>query len=195
MADLPSDETIEVIVRDSLDSNKELMINSDGSINVLDTSSSLADQKKVYMASYAYNLASSGEKLALYLNNPTGSGKVLKLIDMTVGLTNTVGSMAVIRAYYNPTITANGTAKTISPGYIGGGQAASSMTLFSGASASANGTLFWQFQLTGGTNGGNSIHQDFDQSVILAENNKLLITGDPDGTNRNLIITLRWVEA
>lgn len=168
--------------------------NMDGSINTVDLSSSLADQKKVYTISFDYNLASTGEKLALYINNPTGSGKVLKLIDLTIGLTNTVGSMAIIRLYANPTITANGTAVAIQPSYVGASQPASAMLAYSGPTASANGSQYFSVQINGGTNGGQTLHFDFDQSLLIAENNRLLLTGNPDGTNRNTLITVRWAE-
>lgn len=193
MADLPNREKGRVVVEDG-PNGYDLKVNSDGSINVNTSSSSLSLNKQVYSASFDYNLANTGEKLALYLNNPSGSTKIVKLIDLTIGLTNTVSSQAIFRMYVNPTITANGTAVTISPAYIGASQPTATALVYSGPSASANGTQYWAWQINGGPSGGQTMHVDFDGDVLLAANNRILITGNPDGVNRNAIFTLRWAE-
>jgi hypothetical protein len=179
---------------ENITSGNDLVVNSDGSINVVDSSSSLSFQKKLYLVSFDFNLATTGEKLVFLLRNPNASGKIVRLVDLTIGLTNTVNCLSTIRMYTGATITTNGTALTVQPAYVGGAQPAGVALATSGPTVSANGSQYFVSQINGGPSGGQSIHYDFDQDFILAANTNLLLTGNPDGTNRNLIITVRWVE-
>lgn len=170
-----------------------LKVNTDGSLNTQSFGSYKSELKQVYWCSYVFNLANTGEKMVLYLRNPSGSGKVLRLLDVTLTLTNTVNSLAIVRFYMNPTATANGTAQTAQPGYVGGSQPAAVGLITSAPTITANGSLYLTEYVSGGTTGySNTV--DLDTCIILAANNSLLITGDPDGTNRSLSITLTWVE-
>jgi hypothetical protein len=193
MADVSLNESDEVTIADSAGVNK-LTVNTDGSINAQDHAAYKAEAKQFYWCSFAFNLASTGEKTALYFRNPSASGKVVKIVDLTIGLTNTVGSMAIVRMYANPTTSANGTALTALPGYIGGSQAASVALLSSGPTVSANGSLYLAEHVSGGTNGTGTREVDLAECILLAAGNSLLLTGDPDGTNRNLLVTITWVE-
>jgi hypothetical protein len=192
MADLSVNETDEVTIAGPDGVNK-LVVNTDGSINVEAHAENAALQKTLYIASFDFTLTSSGEKMVLYFRNPNASGKIIKLVDATFGLTNTVSSEAIVRIYANPTVTANGTAVTVSPAYIGGSQAASVALLTTAPTVTANGTQYFAAQTSGGANN-NGFHYEFDQALILAANNSLLFTGNPDGTNRGLMVTLSWTE-
>lgn len=193
MADLSFSQSADPVeVFDSTSGNK-LIPNADGSINAQDHAGYKADAKQFYWCSYAFNLASSGEKMAMYFRNPSGSGKTIRIVDLTLSLSNTVGSMAIVRLYVNPTVTANGTAQSANPGYVGGSQAAAVALVTSAPTVTANGTLYGAEHVAGGTSGcTNTV--DIAECILLAANNSLLITGDPDGTNRNLLITITWVE-
>jgi hypothetical protein len=192
MSDISLTESSEVTIA-SADGVNKLIVNSDGSINVESATEYAAISKKLYVASFDFTLTSSGEKMVLYFRNPNASGKTITLVDATFGLTNTVSSEAIIRMYVNPTVTVNGTAVTVSPAYVGGSQAASVSLLTTAPTVTANGTQYFAAQTSGGANS-NGSHYEFDQAPILAANNSLLFTGNPDGTNRGLMITLRWME-
>jgi hypothetical protein len=153
---------------------------------------SLVSQKQVYQVSFDYNLASTGEKLVFHLNNPSNSGKTVKLTDMFFTLTNSSVMVAILRVYVNPTITGNGNALTISPAYIGASQPSSVMAAYSGPSASANGTQYLSNMVASGTSGSSFVFSQ--EGYLLAPGSKLLLTGNPDGVNRNLSLTVRWAE-
>jgi hypothetical protein len=192
VADISLNESDEVTIADAAGINK-LIVNSDGSLNVQNNPSFKADLKQLYWCSYAFNLANSGEKMAMYFRNPSGSGKTIKIIDITLGLTNTVSAAAIARLYANPTVSANGSAQSALPAYIGGSQAAAVGLVTSGPTVSVNGSLYLAEQVVSSSLGF-SATVDFDECLILAPNNSLLITGDPDGTNRNMMITITWIE-
>jgi len=195
MSDQPVDESQEIIIRDGTTSDYELKINSDGSVNTVDASSSLADQDKVFQIAETINITGGGtENNFLLLKNPSGSGKRLKIIDITIGFTNTVNVMATFKLYASPTITTNGTALTIKPGRIGASTPSSVIQAYSTPTISARGSEYLNFMVTGGPNAPSSYHIEVDQSIIVDANYNILLTGTPDGTNRNVLITIRWVE-
>lgn len=175
------------------DTGSNLKVNSDGSLNSQDHAGYKAAADQFYWVSYEYNLANAGEKMALLLRNPSGSGKAVRLVDLTISLTNTVGSMAIIKVYANPTVTANGTSQTTRPGHVGASQSSSVALVTSGPTVSSNGALYTVEHVAGGT-AGYSNTVDFTECLILEPNNSILITGNPDGTNRNLALALTWVE-
>lgn len=180
---------------ENVTSGNDLVINADGSINCVDASSSLADQDKIFQIATTINITGGGtENNFFLLKNPSGSGKKIKLIDINIGFTNTVNVMAIFRLYGNPTITTNGTALTIVPGRIGASVPSSAMTAYSTPTISARGTEYSNFTVAGGPSADSSYHLDIDQSILIDPNYNLLITGTPDGTNRAVLITVRWAE-
>jgi|WetSurMetagenome_2_1015567.scaffolds.fasta_scaffold762332_1 hypothetical protein len=193
MADLSFAQGAEPVILVNEVSGNQATVNSDGSLNIQNNPSFKADLKQLYWCSYAFNLANSGEKMAMYFRNPSGSGKTIKIVDITLGLTNTVSAAAIARIYANPTVSANGTAQSALPAYIGGSQAAAVGLVTSGPTVSVNGSLYLAEQVVSSSLGF-SVTVDFDECLILAANNSLLITGDPDGTNRNMLLTITWIE-
>lgn len=195
MSDQPVDESQEVIIRDGITSDYELKVNSDGSLNIVDASSSLADQDKVFQIAETINITGGGtENNFLLIKNPSGSGKKLKIIDITIGFTNTVNVMATFKLYASPTITTNGTTLTVKPGRIGASTPTSSMQAYSAPTISARGSEYLNFMVTGGPSTPSSYCIDVDQSIIVDANYNILLTGTPDGTNRGVLITVRWIE-
>lgn len=152
-------------------------------------------QLKTYFVAASVNLPSSGtETRVLLIRNPSNSGKVLALSRVMGLLTNTTGSMAIIRKYISPTITATGTAVTIYSMNVGGGASASAMLVYTGPTASAVGNRFCSCLAISGTSGGKEADIDFQGMVYLQPGQDLLITGTPDGTNRGLEIDVMWWE-
>jgi hypothetical protein len=194
MSDLPTTETSEVTIADSAGTNK-LMVNADGSLNVVDASSSLADTDKIFQISETINITGGGtENNFLLIRNPSASGKKLKLIDVTTGFTNTVSVMAYFKLYSSPTITAVGSGLTIKAGRIGSGVPASVMTAYSTPTISVRGSQYLAYTASGGSSIYASYHLDIDQSIIIDPGYDVLLTGTPDGTNRGVLITVRWAE-
>src|SRR5579864_1456419 len=150
-------------------------------------SQSAASSGQIYVTSFEFNLPTNGtESPAVYIKNPSGSGKTLILKIISASCEDATNGAAVIRIYGNPTTSANGTSQTISSTSIGGGAGASAMTAFSGPTASANGTVLFAVN----TGSGNVIEPghmpiDFDGLIRVAANNTLLITGEPQTNNMN----------
>lgn len=195
MADLTTDETQEVIVRSGTTSSNELEVNTDGSINVVDASSLLASQDKIFQIAETITITGGGtENDFLLIKNPNGSGKQIRIIDITIGFTNTVNLMAYFKLYASPTITTNGTSLTIKPGRIGASVPSSAVTAYSNPTISGRGTAYLNFTVSGGPGADSSWRFEVNQSILVDPNYNILLTGTPDGTNRNVLITIRWAE-
>lgn len=194
MPEIPLDESTEVTVADAAGTNK-LSVNADGSINIVDASFSLADQDKIFQLAETLTITGGGtENNFLLLKNPSGSGKRMRLIDITLGFTNSINVMAFFKLYASPTVTANGSALTIKPGRIGGSTPASAIEAYFRPTISVRGSEYINLMVSGGPGSPSSYHLDFDQSILVDENYAVLLTGTPDGTNRNVLLTLRWAE-
>lgn len=177
------------------DTGANLKINTDGSINTVDSSSLLASQDKIFQIAETINITGGGtENNFLLIRNPSGSGKQLRLIDITIGFTNTVNVMAYFKLYASPTITANGTTLTVKPGRVGASTPASAVNAYSRPTISVRGTECLNFMVAGGPGTPSSWRFEINQSVLLDPNYNILFTGTPDGTNRNILLTFRWAE-
>lgn len=130
--------------------------------------------------------ASGTDNPLILLKNPSGSGKTIYLCFVSYGIA-VANVFGTIRLYKDPTITSNGTSRTI----VAFGSAATSMTLYTTPTISANGTLLTT-EVSGQNN--NSILLNIDYSITIAANSSLLITGDPGSNNRQAEISLRWIE-
>lgn len=195
MADLPLEESVEVIIRDSTDSTKEAAVNSFGRIAVEEggTFQSDVENKRLYGLVTETNMTTAAEAARILIRNPSGSGKVVYFQRWTLLLTNTANSSGVIRAYLQPTITATGTAVTPTNTNIGGGGAASVVTAFTNPTISANGTFAYATRVQGG-DGAQPTVVEFEGSIAIQPGIDVLVTGTPDGTNRNLISSFLWLE-
>jgi len=201
VADIALDETTEVVIRDSSDHTRELVVNSDGSLNVNITSapsappaaigiSSLVTDNKVFGVAISLNQVSAGSANPLLLiKNPSGSGKTLYvyLIAFGVAVTNVSSKFFI---FSNPTVTTDGTSQTPSNQKIGS-STTSAIEVYSLPTISANGNRIRSYQV--GQNN-NSIESIADFSIHLPANNTLLITGDPSSNNREAVITAVWAE-
>lgn len=194
MADLTADETKEVVLIDGAGTNEaavdtvgRLYTGTEGRFQ-LD-----CEKKRLYSLIVTINMATATEVRLLLIRNPAGSGKTIYLQRLQVLLTNTANSSGVIRGYIAPTITTQGTTITPVNTSVGGGGAASAMNTFSSPTISAVGTLAFATRVQGG-DGAQPTDFNFDGSTSLAPGVDVLVTGTPDGTNRELIITLLWTE-
>jgi hypothetical protein len=175
------------------DGTTAALVTSSGGLLQYSLEEYYAETKKVYEISIDINLANTGEKMMVYFRNPNGSGKIIRLINLIACLSNTVSSQAIIRLYANPTVTANGTTATVLPAYIGGSQPSGVSLITTVPTVTANGTQYLSLVVGGGPNY-NPCFYEFAENLILAANNSFLLTGNPDGVNRNVLLTLKWME-
>jgi len=182
MSDISLNESDEVTIADSAGVNK-LTVNSDGSTNAFVIIDSLLN--KLYSLSLSFNLPSNGtETRVILIKNPNASGKILKLEYMLFA-----GSGPTIRIYADPTITTNGTAVTPVATNVGNATA-SVITPFTSPTISANGSQILADILSNQT----ASRIDMRHLITVAENNNMLITGQPTSNNTLIQITLVWAE-
>ena len=150
----------------------------------------LANENKIFFGPTEANLATGGsENRAILLRNPAGSGKTL-FVGLCVLDMLTKGGQATIRIYKDPTVTSAGTSVTPVSSKIDG-SVASSATLYTLPTISANGTRMATFSVG---KDASSFPIDFKFSLILAAGHDILITGNPDANNRLMAFTFQWAE-
>lgn len=151
------------------------------------------EKKRLYGFMATVNMATATEIRLALIRNPAGSGKVMYLQRLTVLLTNTANSSGVIRAYLTPTVTTTGTAGTINNTNVGGGGAATVMQAFTSPTVSAVGTVAYATRVQGG-DGAQPTEANFEGSIAINPGVDVLLTGLPDGTNREIIFIFLWLE-
>jgi len=151
--------------------------------------SNLADAGKVFTTNWEVSSIGTTEVPIALFRNPSGSGKTVKLIRLTLSNLHTVTSFIRVRAYGAPTITSDGTA--LSENSTKFGASAGSAEAFSSPTISANGTRIAQWLVPSFSN---ALIIPLDQFFILPETAVILITGQADGTNRVCGGSLIWAE-
>mgnify|MGYP003577484269 CR=1 FL=1 len=151
--------------------------------------SNLADAGKVFTMNFEVSSIGTTEIPVALFRNPSGSGKVMKLIRLTFSNVHTVTSFIRIRAYVAPTVTSDGTGLVEGCTRIGG--TAGSAQTFSSPTVSANGTRIAQWVAPAFAA---PTLIPLDHLFILDANTTLLMTAQADGTNRVLAGSLIWSE-
>jgi hypothetical protein len=166
-------------------------------ISIYDTiRTAVLNQQGFSVVSEVLPLAAT-ETATFLIKNPTGSGKVLKLNFILCGLLQSVGSATgnqdVFRLYLDPTVTANGTAVTISNLYSTSSPAASVMTAFSSPTVTANGTKLGVYAVA--TQGNDTCLMPQHLTRILDPGHSWLFTqaGIVNGASTG-IVQLEWIE-
>lgn len=152
--------------------------------------SNLADAGKVFVSNFEVTgLGITEVPLALF-RNPSGSGKLVKLIRLTlVNTTSTVNTLVQVRAYGAPTITSDGTG--LSELCTRFGFAAGSAQVFSSPVLSGNGTRLAAW-VASSFSGPTVI--ELNQYFILPETSVVALTAQADGVNRSLSGSIIWAE-
>jgi hypothetical protein len=187
MGDINRKGDLDVNVVDKTSQNA-LIINTDGSINVVESgTSSITDI--LHGINLEYNLASTGEQNILLLRNPNASGKNLYLNKIVYAI---LGSATRYRVgiYQKPTVTATGTGLTIYSHNIKTSPPATVCNAYSGPMTSSFGTKIRTYSVEG-TNGGLEL---FGYGFKLEPNNDILVVGDTDASNKVVCISLEWSE-
>lgn len=151
--------------------------------------SNLADAFKVFTSNFEVSAIGTTEIPVALFRNPSGSGKLVKLIRFTFSNLHTVTSFIRVRAYASPTITSDGTGLSEDCTRFGG--SAGSAQVFSSPTVSANGTRIAQWIAPAFSNA--SIIP-LEQLFILPETATILLTAQADGTNRILGGSILWSE-
>lgn len=151
--------------------------------------SNYADANKVFIMNFEVSSIGTTEIPVALFRNPSGSGKLMKLIRFTFSNVHTVTSWIRVRAYVAPTVTSDGTALTEGCSHIG--QAGGSAETFSSPTVSANGTRLSQW-LAPSFSVPTQIPLDY--LVLLDANTTILLTAQADGTNRVLTGSVIWAE-
>lgn len=196
MADLPINENDAqpVAVVDRTDPTVQMAVNPDGSIGQRTFQNTQAKALHLYATSANINLPTSGtETRMLLLRNPAASGKIVRVTTLRAWITNTTATQAIVRVYIAPTITATGTTSATFSTYAGGGATTAVALAYTGPTATVTGSRVTGNTCTSGSSQ-TSIFDDIDGTIILAAGQDLLITGQPDGTNRATEVVLKWVE-
>lgn len=171
-------------------SGNSAIISSQGGRAVDTSEYYLAQQGKVYLASYDVILTASLSEASIgILKNPSGNTKNLHLLRIAIVNLSSSTNDVIAKLYKNPTITANGTVSTPITNIIGGNQAVSGMSLFipPGITVSANGTRLYSMSIR-------STPPNFNALPILVANNNLLLTVTQLVASQTINISLIWAE-
>ena len=133
--------------------------------------------------------SSSTETNIVLIKNPSSSGLLASFYRFIMDCI-TKGGQATFRFYTNPTVTSNGTAVSIGNRHIGHANT-SSIQVFKSPVTSSAGAKF--ITLSVGKDS-NSFYFPLQGSIILAQNNSLLITGQPEANNRIVSLSAAWAE-
>lgn len=151
--------------------------------------SNLADAGRVFITNFEISAISTTEIPVALFRNPSGSGKTVKLIRLTLSNLHDTESFVRVRAYASPTVTADGTG--LAELCTKFGATAGTATAFSSPTVSANGTFLSQWVTA---TFAPALMIPLDQFFILPETATILLTAQADGNNRVLGGSLIWSE-
>jgi hypothetical protein len=198
MADLPvtsDDGALPVAITDPVSLNI-LAVEVDGSITAGEVVVMEVETGKGFSVVSEVLPVAATETAVFLIKNPNASGKNLKLLNLIMGLSPSVGSATgnndVFRLYVDPTITTNGTALTVSNLNSETSPPATVMTAFSSPTIAANGTKLAAYDVS--SSGGSTLIPQ-GGTRILGPNHSWLITqtGVVNGASTGVIV-LEWVE-
>lgn len=156
---------------------------------VLTSEQKLAIDNKVFSTNWEVSAIGTTEIPVVLFRNPSGSGKTVKLIRLTMSNLHTVSSFIRVRAYGSPTLLTDGTGLTELCTHVG--QAGPASTTFSSPTVIVNGTRFAQWVVPAFSS---ALIIPLDMLFILDANTEIILTGQADGTNRVLGGSLLWAE-
>lgn len=152
--------------------------------------SELAVQNKTFSMNFEVSGVGTTEIPVALFRNPSGSGKTVRLIRLTISnLHQTANTFIRVRGYVAPTVTSDGT--TAGGGCTHIGQAGPSALSFFSPTVSANGTRIGQWNVVSSAN---ALVIPLDMLFILDANTQMLMTAQADGTNRIIAGALIWAE-
>lgn len=170
-----------------------MSVNTDGSINVKTEGQVEAEEDKVFAVNAETDIDAS-ERDAIYFTNPAGSGKILKVQDISFSCIDTISSEIITRIYKSPTVSSSGTGLIETPIRVGGSLPTPAAMAYEDPSVSNRGVQMFTFYVIGGPNGTSTITYSFRGKMIIDPGYSILVTGRADGTNRTLATNIVWAE-
>lgn len=146
--------------------------------------------KRFIVTTNVVTIATTAETTMLYINNPAGSGKILKISKIYFGAPTSNNTNCLYRLYLNPTITINGTAVS-AMGRRQTGQNASVCSFFTSPTATANGTLLEIHRVS--SSAGEQPF-DFQHGIFLEPGNRILVTATVSATALSAHANIEFIE-
>jgi hypothetical protein len=168
-----------------------IKIDSTALLGIADSTAIMGNQGFGFKATTnRVSTGSTGETPYLLIDNPGGSGKILRLDKMLFIPTESTGAVT-FRVYRGPTVTVNGTLLT-PVGNRNTGQAAAVSNMYLQPTVSANGSLFFHVTLNAESP---PFLYDLEQGTLLEPGFKLLVTADQTVSNSGGGVNLDYSEA
>lgn len=133
-------------------------------------------------------ISSSNETALLYLKNPSASNKIILTSHFKHG-TDSSNVRSVVRIYFNPTVTANGTALTIINTYVAASPPASGMEVYKLPTVTDNGTI-----LNLDIAPANVSSKGLNRFYFVDPGNTILATVTNSSANAKTFSDVYWVE-
>ncbi len=173
-----TDGSVERLAVDSKDNGKDFWTDS------------VEEGKGFIVTSNYITISGSTETNFILFRNPSGSGKLIRIHAVAIGMLATVtGDAARVKFYRDATVTANGTALTIRPLKKTGNNTVTLLAT-TAPTTSALGTIMLTRTLTQAWQ--DSLH--FHESFYIEANENLLITIQPSNTGKNFTVTMWFME-
>lgn len=143
----------------------------------------------VYATTLLKTVATSGTNILLF-RNPSGSGKAIKILAISVAVVSNLTDPVSIRFYESPTISADGSA--LAPVNMHLGSANTEVAdVFDGPTHSALGNLFWVETFTKDSGS----RSQTEGRIQLDANEQILLRGIAEGTvSVSIRISIMWAE-
>ncbi|MEY2859131.1 MAG: hypothetical protein RLZZ74_3444 [Cyanobacteriota bacterium] len=156
--------------------------------------SQMAMQGNAFSWSNSTLTVATAETRLIYLVNSAANTKTIFISTMLLAPGPDNGNYITYNFYYNPTVSANGTAQTI-VNLRPGSATASVLSVFITPTVSANGTRSHIFTVGKSDQASPMYHGKLDPYIILTPGNTLLITGSAKANGTSNLANLIWFEA
>ncbi len=134
------------------------------------------------------SMAVATERAAVLIDNPSGNTKTVKVRSFMFSAT--LAGTSIFRIYRAPTVTVNGTIGTI-VNHRNTATVASGISIYTLPTVTANGTIFYSCQFEGP---GNPTEKNYNYSLWLEPNNKLLVTFQHSTVGQSMMFGLDFAE-
>lgn len=138
--------------------------------------------------------ANTAETRLIYLVNSSANSKTIYLANLLMAVDASSSNWCNFQIYYNPTVTANGTALTIR-NLRAGSATATAMNAYSSPTVTSNGTgpVFY-FPYNNSNQSGAVVPYNANPYIIIPPANSLLLTGIAKSNSTPTTINFNWFE-
>lgn len=191
LSEIQAAQAVKIVGSDSAGvEGTPVLSTASGGLRVVDELVAFNENGQNYTATTNNITMGTAETPFYYFYNPAGSGKNIRIYNISLAAYG-ANAASTFRLYKSPTITANGTALTVTNNNIG--SAISNVaTAFSQPSASSNGTLIRVYSIAAAVSTQNF---NIPGYIILQPNQALLMTSNSGTNNANTVCRFDWTEA